>query len=137
MCHGDIRNDHILVERDTGVFRWIDFDLTEDFIDFDLWSLGNILHCVVGKGFVNFRDAIEKRPGLAGAFSEDDASVFFPHRVMNLEKVYPYVPRKLNAVLLRFSRGARTCYDSVSQVVEDLRECATQLDAHSRNVLTG
>jgi hypothetical protein len=120
LCHGDIRNDHILVERGTGAFRWIDFDLTEDFVDFDLWSLGNILHCIVGKGFVTFRDAVRDRPGLSGMLNDGDASVFFPHRVMNLAAVYPYVPRKLNLVLLRFSRGARTFYDSVSQLVEDL-----------------
>ncbi len=123
LSHGDIRNDHILVERDTGALRWIDFDLVEDFADFDLWSLGNILHCVVAKGFVSFRDVVEQRPGLAPSLSDDDASVFFRHRVMNLEKVYPYVPRTLNEVLLRFSRGARACYDSISQVVQDLREC--------------
>lgn len=40
LCHGDIRNDHILVERESGEFRWIDFDLAPDFPLFDLWSLG-------------------------------------------------------------------------------------------------
>jgi len=127
LCHGDIRNDHILIERETGAFRWIDFDLVEDFADFDLWSLGNILHCVVAKGFVSFQDAIEQRPGLAPSLGNDDASVFFGHRVMNLEKVYPYVPGKLTEVLLRFSRGARACYDSIAQVVQDLRECEARL----------
>lgn len=123
LSHGDIRNDHILVERETGAFRWIDFDLIEDFADFDLWSLGNILHCVVGKGFVTFREAMELQSGLATSLSESDASIFFPHRVMNLKKVYPYVPGRLNEVLLRFSRGTRACYGSISQVVQDLRAC--------------
>lgn len=120
--HGDIRNDHILVERGTGAFRWIDFDLVQDVADFDLWSLGNVLHCVVGKGFVTFRDAIEQRPGLASELTDEDGSVFFQHRVMNLRKIYPYVPRVLNEVLLRFSRGARVPYDSIAQVVRDLGE---------------
>ena len=26
-CHGDIRNDHIIIESETGYYRWIDFDL--------------------------------------------------------------------------------------------------------------
>jgi hypothetical protein len=26
--HGDIRTDHILIEKDTGRYRWIDFDYT-------------------------------------------------------------------------------------------------------------
>jgi hypothetical protein len=123
LSHGDIRNDHILLERDTGGFRWIDFDLVEDFADFDLWSLGNVLHCVVGKGFVSFRDVIDQRPDLASSLSDDDGSVFFGYRVMNLRKVYAYVPARLNAVLLRFSRGAKVGYDAISQVVQDLREC--------------
>jgi hypothetical protein len=95
----------------------------EDYADFDLWSLGNVLHCVVGKGFVSFRDVIDQRPNLAASLSDDDGSVFFRHRVMNLRRVYPYVPAKLNEVLLRFSRGAKACYDAISQVVQDLREC--------------
>jgi hypothetical protein len=127
LSHGDIRNDHILIERDTGAFRWIDFDLVEDFTLFDLWSLGNVLHCVVGKGFVTFRDAIDGRPDVGPSLSDDDGSVFFGYRVMNLRKVYPWVPAKLNDVLLRFSRGASICYDSISQVVQDLRECEASL----------
>ncbi|MEI7903440.1 MAG: hypothetical protein WCK89_24640, partial [bacterium] len=27
LCHGDIRNDHLLIERATGQYKWIDFDL--------------------------------------------------------------------------------------------------------------
>jgi serine/threonine protein kinase len=124
LCHGDIRNDHILIARQTGQFRWIDFDLTQDFTDFDLWSLGNILHCIVGKGFISFRDAIQDNRRLSGQLTGDDASVFFPHRVMNLGRVYPYIPEKLNRVLMRFSSGARTFYDSISQLVDDLSECS-------------
>ncbi len=122
LCHGDIRNDHLLIERATGQYKWIDFDLNEDFLDFDVWSAGNILHCVVGRGFVSFRDAIQKSPELAGCLSDDDASVFFPHRVMNLRKVFPYVPARLNDVLLRFSAGAQLFYDKMSQVADDLEE---------------
>ncbi len=124
LCHGDIRNDHVLVERDTGDYRWIDFDLTQDFSDFDIWSAGNILHYVVAKGFVTFRDALNERPELSGRLSEDDASAFFPHRVMNLGKVYPYLPPKLNQILLRFSLGARTWYDRIRQLTDDLGDCA-------------
>jgi serine/threonine protein kinase len=49
LCHGDIRNDHLLIESKTGSYRWIDFDLTQDFRDFDIWSIGNVLHCVVAR----------------------------------------------------------------------------------------
>jgi tRNA A-37 threonylcarbamoyl transferase component Bud32 len=124
LVHGDIRNDHILVERDGSLFRWIDFDLRQDSSAFDVWSVGNVLHFVVGRGFVHFRDIVHERPELSGRLVDDDASVFFPFRLMNLGKVFPYLPRRLNEVLLRFSVGARTRYESVGAVVDDLCECA-------------
>lgn len=125
LCHGDIRNDHLLVERDTGSYKWIDFDLDQGIADFDIWSVGNVLHCVVAKGFMTFRDVLDTRPELSGELSRDDASVFFPYRVMNLRKIYPYLPEKLNDVLLRFSCGAGVCYDRISQITDDLAECTS------------
>jgi hypothetical protein len=124
LCHGDIRNDHLLIEQETGAYKWIDFDLEQAFVDFDIWSVGNILHCVAAKGFMTFREAVELCPQLSGTLSHDDASIFFPHRIMNLKKVYPYLPGKFNEVLLRFSFGARVGYDRISQITEDLTECA-------------
>jgi hypothetical protein len=122
LCHGDIRNDHILVEEGTGAYRWIDFDVSEDTPAFDVWSVGNVLHFVVGRGFVLFREVIEERPELAGRFSDDDASVFFPNRIMNLRKAFPYLSERLNAVLLRFSIGSTVRYERVDQIVSDLCE---------------
>jgi serine/threonine protein kinase len=127
LCHGDIRNDHLLVERATGSYKWIDFDLEQGFPDFDVWSVGNILHYVVAKGFMTFRDAVDTWPELSGKLSRDDASVFFPHRVMNLRRIYSYLPGKLNRVLLRFSFGASACYDRISQITDDLREGVASL----------
>jgi hypothetical protein len=127
LCHGDIRNDHIFIEEGTGRFRWIDFDLTQDFPDFDVWSTGNILQCIVGKGSVRFTDVREEHPELESQLTEDDASAFFPHRIMNLRKVYPYVPEKLNDILMRFSAGAGTNYDRVDQILDDLSDCASAM----------
>ena len=123
LCHGDIRNDHLLIERATGSYKWIDFDLNQDSAHFDIWSAGNILHCVAARGFMTFRDAIQANPSLSGRLTDRDASVFFPYRVMNLRKVYPYLPRGLSDVLCRFSAGERNCYDRISQVADDLSEC--------------
>ncbi len=123
LCHGDIRNDHLLVEHGSGCFKWIDFDLMQQGRDFDLWALGNILHCVAGKGFVTFQQVLRDRPELAPRLSMADASVFFPNRIMNLEKVYPYVPAKLNAVLMRFAEGGGAAYGTVQQIVDDLQDC--------------
>jgi len=131
LCHGDIRNDHLILEQATGQFKWIDFDLNQDFADFDIYSAGNVLHYVVGRGFITFREAIQSSPDLGGRLTDDDASVFFPHRVMNLRRVFPYVPARLNDILLRFSAGAQVFYDRMSQLVEDLGECgaAAQLSS--------
>ncbi|MBS1859808.1 MAG: hypothetical protein JST11_30840 [Acidobacteria bacterium] len=65
LCHADIRNDHPLIECATGSYQWIDVDLDEDSPAFDVWSAGNILHCVAGRGFVTFHEAIRARPELA------------------------------------------------------------------------
>lgn len=127
LCHGDIRNDHLLIEHATACYKWIDFDLNQESSGFDVWSVGNILHCVVAKGFLTFRGAIEIRPELSGRISQDDASVFFPHRVMDLGKVYPYIPEKLNSILRRFSFGARVPYDRISQITEELAGCAAPI----------
>ncbi len=124
LCHGDIRNDHLLIEQATGCYKWIDFDLDQCSPEFDIWSVGNILHCVAAKGFMTFRDAIRIRPQLSGDLSQDDASIFFPDRIMNLQKIFPYLPHKFNDVLLRFSFGARVGYDRISQITDDLADCA-------------
>ena len=60
--HGDIRNDHIIVERHTGNYVWIDFDyayeISENPFGLDIFGLGNILINAIGKlascCFVNF-----------------------------------------------------------------------------------
>ena len=127
LCHGDIRNDHLLIERASGGYRWIDFDLDEDSPAFDIWSAGNILHCAAAKGFVTFREAIEAQPALAGRLTSGDACVFFPNRVMSLRKVYPYLPDNLDKMLRRFSFGAVACYDSMSQLAGDLADCAAAM----------
>ena len=124
LCHGDIRNDHLLIERETGLYKWIDFDLEEDSPAFDVWSAGNILHCVAGKGFVTFHEAIQARPELASQLWREDGSVFFPHRVMNLRKVFPHLPEMLNRVLCRFSSGCRTPNETMEQIAADLEDCA-------------
>jgi serine/threonine protein kinase len=124
LCHGDIRNDHIILDDVSGRFRWIDFDLDQAFPDYDVWCIGNILHCIVAKGFCTFYEILRERPELAGRLDQDDASMLLPHRVMNLGKIYPYLPRKLSAVLARFSAGTQIYYGNVGQILDDLGDCA-------------
>ncbi len=123
LMHGDIRNDHIFVESGTEAYRWIDFDYVVNFKDYDIWSLGNILTYVVGKGLCT-RNDVEREglpPGVA--LTGDDALMFFAYRIANLRKVYPYVSKDLNEILLRFSAGASTFYDDCATLARDLRTC--------------
>ena len=50
----------------------------------------------------------------------DDACTFYDYRVMNLRKLFPYLNRQLNDVLMRFSVGTTHFYGRVDQVAEEL-----------------
>ena len=123
LTHGDIRNDHILVESDTGRYRWIDFDYTINYSDFDIWSMGNVLTYAVSKGIITCRSAI--RAGVE--LSEDDALLFYGYRVANVRKVHPHVPRELNDLLMRFSHGSTDFVSSFDELAEGLRVAAAAL----------
>jgi len=125
LCHGDIRNDHILIDRTDGRFRWIDFDLAQDFTDFDVWHVGNILHCLAAGRPCTFAETLRERPELRDRLSVDDGSAVFPHRIQNLRLVYPWIPERLNRILMRFSLGTTEPYASVGEIAADLRECAS------------
>jgi len=128
--HGDIRNDHIFVERGTAAYRWIDFDYTYEWAEqpfgADLFGLGNILLFIVGKGFHTI-DELERRlpagKSLGEVFDSEDFSLFFNNRLINLKKLFPYVPDNLNAVLMHFSRGSEVFYETAEEILDDLREC--------------
>jgi hypothetical protein len=118
--HGDIRNDHILVEEDTGQFRWIDFDYSVNYSDYDVWSMGNVLTFAVAKGIVTCRQAHE-----AGvAVDEGDSLLFYGYRLANLRKIYPYIPAAMNDLLMRFSRGAERFFTDFEELARALRAAA-------------
>lgn len=124
--HGDIRRDHLYVEFDAGRYVWIDFDYTFDFHEnpfgLDLFGLGNILLFLVGKGIHTVQEV-----GAKSQITADDVSILIPHRVVNLKKVFPYLPEALNRVLLRFSSGCDVFYESVEELVCDLGPCVPLL----------
>ncbi len=128
--HGDIRNDHILIERESGRFTWIDFDYEVNFADFDVWSMGNVINYLVGQGMHTFREVARnpKRYPDAQGLDVDDALVLYGHRVANLRKLFPYVPRDLNEILMRFSLSTAEPYVDVSRQAEDLASVLAQLD---------
>ena len=129
--HGDIRRDHILVDREKGAYRWIDFDFNyrhrENIYGYDLFGLGNILIYLVGKGDTLTSELKNRGHPAFDQLRVEDVNIVFHNRVANLQKIYPYIPTPLNRVLLHFSRGANRFYDHTRQLLEDLGACEAQL----------
>ena len=123
--HGDIRRDHIWVEHSTGKYRWIDFDYAyrdqENPFGFDLFGLGNILLFLVGKGMHTIQDLVDT--DIASTLAEEDFSLVFRNRLVNLKKIFPYIPDRLSYILRHFSIGAEVFYETVDELLHDLRPC--------------
>jgi hypothetical protein len=124
--HGDIRRDHILIDRESGHYRWIDFDFNyrqrESIYGYDLFGLGNILVFLVGMGDELLLDLKKQSHPSLDILNEEDLNLVFKNRVVNLKKIYPYIPESLNRVLMHFSRGANRFYEDTVQLLDDLGE---------------
>jgi hypothetical protein len=126
LCHGDIRTDHIYIDKETSGFRWIDFDLKQYVLDFDIWNIGNILLSLTGMGEKTFYSLKRGGYGDPGLFDirEEDASALFPYRIANLKKIYPYIPDQLNYILMKYSRKMEEHldnYKNIDSVLDDLK----------------
>jgi hypothetical protein len=128
--HGDIRNDHIIVEENTGNYVWIDFDYdfstSENPFSLDIFGMGNILLNAVGKGFHNLdmiRDNRKVYGNLIDHVNKSDFSIFNKRRLMNLRKLYDYIPVPLNNMLVHFSGGAEIFYETSDEIIEELNRC--------------
>jgi len=122
VCHGDIRNDHIIIDAKTNKYRWIDFDLKQYVSDFDVWSIGNILNYAVGKGITSFKNVIRDKiipDAIKRSLESSDASAFYEYRIMNLKKLFPYIPPKLNDILLHFTIRPKEYYENIDQLLDD------------------
>ena len=125
--HGDIRRDHIFVEWDTNLFRWIDFDydfyLAEKPFALDLYELGNILIYLCGRNNFYPRDVLAN-PDMGQVVVEKivpgDYSLLSRNRIVNLQKLYPYIPDRLNNIFLHFSLGTDVFYETVDELYDDL-----------------
>jgi hypothetical protein len=130
--HGDIRNDHIIIEKETGNYVWIDFDYdfdsAENPFSLDLIGLGNVLLYAIGKGFHNLKEKDAKSGDLVyndliAKIEPEDFSIVHDWRFMNLKKLYPYIPDGLNDILLHFTLGSDIFYESVQEIIDDLEQC--------------
>ncbi len=129
--HGDIRRDHILIDSESGHYRWIDFDYNyrhrENMYGYDLFGLGNVLIYLVGKGDVLLPDLRSRHPGILSRLTEADMNIVFHNRLANLQKVFAYIPDSLNRILLHFSRGANWFYEETPQLLQDLCQARTDI----------
>lgn len=129
--HGDIRRDHIIKDRKTGVGKWIDFDFNylhkENLAGYDLFGLGNVIVYLVGRGDLLTRDLRDKNPAAYERLDADDLNIIFNSRVVNLRKIYGYIPEGLNHIMLHFSSGADTFYENTGELLEDVREVRSHL----------
>ncbi|MBI5490026.1 MAG: hypothetical protein HY905_22015 [Deltaproteobacteria bacterium] len=131
--HGDVRADHVIVERESGLLRWIDFDY--DFecpgapFALDVFGAGSVLASLVGRGVLDCH-RIDRDPALAHVASRlgaDDLSAIDGWRVVNLRACYPWVPVALNRVLMRFSAGSGRSHASVGELIEDIGDALSGL----------
>lgn len=133
LVHGDVHWNHILWDREVERFRWIDFDYAYNFPEnpfgADVFGVGKILASVVGQGpifFHDFKNNQDLRQVIDDLVPEDFAIVT-GNQLMNLKKVYPYLPGPLNDILLHFSGHAEIFYESVGEIAHDLRKILVEL----------
>jgi hypothetical protein len=122
--HGDVRNDHIIINKETGLYTWIDFDYKVNYSDYDCWNMGNVINMVIGKGIHTIQDVEknpDKYPRLKISIADGDAVLLHKNRVANLGKLFPYIPPELNAILMRFSLEAIDFYTDLESLVKDLK----------------
>lgn len=126
--HGDIRRDHILIDNEDGHWRWIDFDYSflhkKSIYAYDLYGLGNVLTFIAGKGDVNPATLQQHEPEIFDTLYWEDLNVVWQNRVSNLKKVYPYIPKSLNDVMLHFSNGSNRRYEITDEFLSDLKQGA-------------
>jgi serine/threonine protein kinase len=129
--HGDIRRDHILIDRHSGRYRWIDFDFNyrhrENIYGYDLFGLGNVLVFLVGMGDVLLPGLKKRNPHVLDTLTEKDLNIVFNNRVANLKKIYPYIPKSLNRILMHFSKGTNWFYETTLQLLDDLKAFQTSI----------
>jgi hypothetical protein len=127
--HGDIRRDHLWEDSKTKQYRWIDFDYTFDFYEnpfgLDIFGLGALLLYLVGKNYYtpqNLSD-FDFSTDILASLKQEDYLLLFRNRLANLGKLFPYIPKELNWMLLHFSCGSNVFYETVDEFLKDLRAC--------------
>lgn len=131
--HGDIRRDHLWVEYETGDYRWIDFDyafeLYENPFGLDIFGLGSILIYLVGKANLTPQTMKDHNidSSMLSGIGPGDYSVVIGNRVVNLRKIYDYIPQSLNNILMHFSSSSSVFYESVDELMLDMNKSLKEI----------
>jgi len=127
LVHGDVRWDHIIWDRENDRFRWIDFDYEYNFPEnpfgADLFGIGKILANVIGYGprFYHEVKNSHRFSDIVSDLTPEDFSIVETNRMMNLRKLFPFIPEGLNNILLHFSGHTEVFYESAAEITDDLR----------------
>ena len=92
--------------------------------------MGNILLFLVGKAVYTPLTLAELGLGakLREPLEPHDFGLIHKNRIVNLSKLFPYVPEALNRVLLHFGAGTEVFYESVDELLADLEPGRAALD---------
>ncbi len=125
--HGDIRRDHLWREYKTGQYVWIDFDYAYEFEDspfgLDIFGLGSLLIFLAGKQIFTAANISQVLGDISVELEEADFSLLYKNRIVNLKKLFPYIPEELNLIFMHFSQGAEIFYETVDEFLGDLEPC--------------
>jgi hypothetical protein len=126
--HGDVRRDHLWLDRQSRRYRWIDFDYTfqsyENPYGVDIFGLLNVFLFLAGKGIHTRASLAEQgRKDLAASLEPEDFSLMYRNRIMNLGKLFPYVPESVTGILRLYCIGSDTFYDTTEELLHDLLRC--------------
>jgi len=133
LVHGDVRWDHLIKDKSCDRLRWIDFDYDYHFPEnpfgVDLFGIGKIIAYAIGKGPHIYSDIKHNRDfsDTLDSLCIEDFSLIQKNLLMNLLKIFPYLPKRLNHILLMFSGHTNVFYDSAKQVVDDLFDAIRDL----------
>lgn len=131
--HGDIRRDHLWVESATGAYRWIDFDyafeLYENPFALDIFGLKSILVYIVGKANLTMQTLLELRTenSILNTLNSGDYSLVIGNRVVNVQKIYNYIPNSLNNILMHLSSSSSVFYESVDEILVDMNKSLKEI----------
>lgn len=125
--HGDIRRDHLLVDRKSNHYRWIDFDydfyLPERPFALDMIGLGNILLYILGRKNYRPEDVLnhpQMGERVLSTITYGDLSILSKDRIFNIGKLFPLLPKDFNDILIHFSNDTEVMYDTVQEFYDEL-----------------